>query len=55
MKYDEDLDIRISRLTSLVPQVVLVGMAIVVGVVAYSIMTTIFGSMSGFRGGGGPR
>ncbi|MCP5541886.1 MAG: type II secretion system F family protein [Akkermansiaceae bacterium] len=55
VKYDEDLDIRISRLTSLVPQVVLVGMAIVVGVVAYSIMTTIFGSMSGFRGGGGPR
>ena len=51
IKYDEDLDIRISRLTSLVPQVVLVMMAIVIGVVAYSIMTTIFGSMSGFKGG----
>ena len=29
---------------------VLVVMAIVIGLVAYSIMTTIFGSMSGFRG-----
>lgn len=52
-KYDEDLDIRIIRLTSLVPQLILVVMAVIVGVVAYSIMTTIFGSMSGFRGGGG--
>lgn len=50
VKYDEDLDVRISRLTSMVPQVVLVLMAIVIGVVAYSIMTTIFGSMSGFKG-----
>ncbi|MCB1229176.1 MAG: type II secretion system F family protein [Verrucomicrobiae bacterium] len=52
-KYDEDLDVRINRLTSLVPMVILVVMAVVVGIVAYSIMTTIFGSMSGFRGGGG--
>lgn len=50
-KYDDDLDVRINRLTSLVPQAILVVMAVIVGVVAYSIMTTIFGSMSGFRGG----
>lgn len=48
-KYDEDLDIRISRLTSIVPNVMLVLVAIVVGVVAYSVITTIFGSMSGIR------
>ncbi|MCB1061549.1 MAG: type II secretion system F family protein [Verrucomicrobiae bacterium] len=49
-KYDEDLDVRINRLTSIVPQAILVVMAVVVGVVAYSIMTTIFGSMSGIKG-----
>lgn len=53
-KYDEDLDVRINRLTSVVPQLILVVMAVIVGVVAYSIMTTIFGSMSGFKGGGAP-
>ncbi len=46
-KYDEELDIRIERLTSFVPMVVLIVMAVIVGVVAYSIMTTIFGSVSG--------
>jgi type II secretory pathway component PulF len=55
VKYDEDLDLRINRLTSIVPQLILVVMAVIVGVVAYSIMTTIFGSMSGFKGGAGPR
>lgn len=50
-KYDEDLDVRISRLTSIVPNVMLCLVAIVVGVVAYSVITTIFGSMSGIRGG----
>lgn len=48
-KYDDDLDIRISRLTSIVPNVMLCLVAIVVGVVAYSVITTIFGSMSGIR------
>lgn len=46
-KYDEELDIRIERLTSFVPMVVLIVMSVIVGVVAYSIMTTIFGSVSG--------
>ncbi|MBL9153944.1 MAG: type II secretion system F family protein [Verrucomicrobiales bacterium] len=52
-KYDEDLDLRINRLTSIVPNLILVLMALIVGVVAYSIMTTIFGSMSGIKGGAG--
>lgn len=50
IKYDEDLDVRISRLTTVVPTVMLVFVALIVGVVAYSMITTIFGSMSGIRG-----
>ncbi len=49
VKYDEDLDIRIGRLTSIVPTAMLVFVAAIVGVVAYSIITTIFGSMAGIR------
>lgn len=49
-KYDEDLDVRISRLTTIVPTVMLVLVALLVGVVAYSMITTIFGSMAGIRG-----
>ncbi len=49
-KYDEDLDIRIARLTTVVPTVMLVFVAAIVGVVAYCMITTIFGSMSGIRG-----
>ncbi|MEM9016303.1 MAG: type II secretion system F family protein, partial [Verrucomicrobiota bacterium] len=49
-KYDEDLDIRISRLTTVVPTVMLVFVAAIVGVVAYCMITTIFGSMAGIRG-----
>lgn len=52
MKYDEDLDVRINRLTNLVPQIIIVIIAVFVGLLAYSFMTTIFGSMSGLRGGG---
>ncbi len=48
-KYDEDLDVRISRLTTIVPTVMLVFVAIIVGIVAYCMITTIFGSMSGVR------
>ena len=51
-KYDEDLDVRINRLTNLVPTIVLLIMGVVIGVVAYSFMSTIFGSMKGFRSGG---
>ena len=49
-KYDDDLDIRISRLTTVVPTVMLVFVAMIVGVVAYCMITTIFGSMAGIRG-----
>lgn len=49
-KYDEDLDIRIARLTTLVPNVMLAIVAVLVGVLAYSVMTSIFGQMSGVRG-----
>lgn len=49
-KYDDDLDVRISRLTTIVPTVMLVFVALLVGVVAYSMITTIFGSMAGIRG-----
>ncbi len=48
-KYDEDLDVRISRLTTVVPTVMLIFVALLVGVVAYSMITTIFGSMAGIR------
>jgi len=50
MKYDEDLDVRIARLTTVVPTVMLVFVAAIVGVVAYCMITTIFGSMAGIRG-----
>lgn len=49
-KYDEELDTHISRLTSVLPMVMLVFVAIIVGVVAYSVITTIFGSMKGIGG-----
>ena len=49
-KYGEDLDVRISRLTTLVPTFMLVFVALIVLVVAYAMITTIFGSMAGVRG-----
>ncbi|MEO0417141.1 MAG: type II secretion system F family protein, partial [Verrucomicrobiota bacterium] len=49
VKYDEELDRRISVLTNVLPTVMLVFVALIVGVVAYSIITTIFGSVSGMR------
>jgi len=50
VKYDEDLDVRIARLTTIVPNIMLVIVAAIVGVVAYAMINTIFGSMSGIRG-----
>jgi len=49
VRYDEDLDVRISRLTTVLPTVMLIGVALIVGVVAYAMITTIFGSMGGIR------
>ena len=48
-RYDEELDNRIQKLTALVPTIVLIFMALIIGVVAYSIITTIFGSIGGIR------
>lgn len=48
-KYDEDLDVRIARLTTILPNAMLALVALLVGVIAYSVITTIFGSMSSIR------
>ena len=49
-KFDEDLDIRIKRLVGILPVVLLIVMAVVVGMVAYAMITTIFSSMTGISG-----
>jgi general secretion pathway protein F/type IV pilus assembly protein PilC len=50
VRYDKELDKRIKRMTALISPVILVFMAVVVGIVAYSIVTAIFQSVSGIRG-----
>ncbi len=49
-KFDEDLDIRIKRLVGILPVILLIVMAVVVGMVAYAMITTIFSSMTGISG-----
>lgn len=48
-RYDKELTKKINRLTSLIQPVVIVLMALLVGVVAYSIITGIFQAISGLR------
>jgi general secretion pathway protein F/type IV pilus assembly protein PilC len=48
-RYDKELDVRIKRLTSLISPVIIVFLAIVVTVVAYCIVTSIFSAVSGIR------
>lgn len=48
-RYDKELDKRIQRLTSLISPVIIIFLAIVVSVVAYSIVTSIFSAISGVR------
>lgn len=48
-RYDKELGQRIQRITTLIQPVVIVGMAMVVGVVAYAIITGIFQGVSGLR------
>ncbi len=48
-RYDKELDQKIKRMTSMITPVVMIIMAIIVGLVAYSIVTSIFQSMSGLR------
>lgn len=51
-RYDKELTKKIQRLTALIQPVVIFIMAILVGVVAYSIITGIFQAISGLRTGG---
>ena len=50
IRYDKELDKRIKRMTSLISPVILIFMAVVVGVVAFSIVAAISQSVSGIRG-----
>ena len=49
-RYDKELDQKIKRMTAMITPVVIVIMAVVVGGVAYSVVTAIFQSMSGLKG-----
>lgn len=51
-RYDKELDRRIKRLTSLISPIIIVFMAGIVTVVAYSIVTGIFTSVQGIRNPG---
>ncbi|MBI4024413.1 MAG: type II secretion system F family protein [Verrucomicrobia bacterium] len=48
-RYDKELNQRIQRMTALIQPLVIVVMAILVGLVAYSIITGIFQAVSGLR------
>jgi general secretion pathway protein F/type IV pilus assembly protein PilC len=49
LRYDKELDKKIKRLTALVTPVILIFMFVIVGVVAYAIVTSIFQAMSSAR------
>jgi len=49
-RYDKELDKKIKRLTTLISPVIMIFMAVIVGVVAYSIVTAIFQTSQGIRG-----
>ncbi len=48
-RYDKELDRRIQRLTSLVSPVIIVFLAVVVTIIAYCIVASIFSAISGIR------
>jgi type II secretory pathway component PulF len=48
-RYDKELDKKIKRLTTLISPAIMIFMAAVVGVVAYSIVTAIFQASNGIR------
>jgi type II secretory pathway component PulF len=48
-KYDKELNLRIQRLTSMVQPVIILVMAGMVGVIAYSIINGIFDAVSGLQ------
>ncbi|SKA98686.1 type IV pilus assembly protein PilC [Prosthecobacter debontii] len=48
-RYDKELDKRIKRMTALISPIIIVFMAIIVGVVAYSIISAVFQSVNGIK------
>lgn len=52
LRYDKELNARIARLTSMITPVIIVIMAVIVTLVAYSIVTAIFKSVNGIRAAG---
>jgi type II secretory pathway component PulF len=48
-RYDKELNVRIQRLTALIQPTIIVMMAVLVGIVAYSMITGIFDAISGLR------
>lgn len=49
-RYDKELDVKIKRLTTLIPTVAIIMIATIVGVVAYSIVTSIMASVGNVGG-----
>ncbi len=50
-RYDKELDKRIKRMTALISPVIILFMAVIVGVVAYSIISAVFQSVNGIKRG----
>jgi general secretion pathway protein F/type IV pilus assembly protein PilC len=48
-KYDKELDKRIKRMTAMISPIIILFMAIIVGVVAFSIISAVFQSVNGIR------
>lgn len=51
-RYEKEMNRRISRITALIQPVVITGIAVLVGAVVYSIVTSIFEAVSSMRPGG---
>ena len=49
VRYDKELDKRIKRMTALISPIIIIFMAVIVGVVAYSIISAVFQSVNGIR------
>lgn len=50
VRYDKELDKRIKRMTAMISPIIILFMAVIVGVVAYSIISAVFSSVNGIRG-----
>jgi general secretion pathway protein F/type IV pilus assembly protein PilC len=49
-RYDKELDKKIKRMTAMISPIIIIFMAVIVGIVAYSIVSAIFQSVTGIRG-----